>query len=384
MPWDYLSTKPLDVRFLCVAGYLEHRGLVTGKRLVDLNCGTARLLRYIPSTFDSYIANDLHQRPDSSPQGLSFVSVSDSEMPSRLAGNIDALLVFGFADSRFCNSSWESDTISDTITHLIRRHRPPALIIDVSVEYEKNFGVLSALLSKIDSYVIDHDIKIATTGQSGHAERRIVMLCPQASPYNVHRQPDESIHLYYLRRAIECVSEFRNPRVLKTDACNESHDYLPCSGGIALNLPSCAEVTVVEWDVAVIEAAKLRHPMLQLRHGDIRSLQDFTPGTFDVVLDLSTLDHIQPKDVHRALSSYQRVLKENGTLLLVFWASLNRDLITVGDCGEWNHGKQYYFEIDTIRETLKSLGFVLLTEDHVCVTGSEILDCLKCKLSNKT
>src|SRR4029077_6042497 len=44
MPWEYLSTKPLDVRFLFVAGYLEHRKMIMGKRLVDLNCGTARLL----------------------------------------------------------------------------------------------------------------------------------------------------------------------------------------------------------------------------------------------------------------------------------------------------------------------------------------------------
>jgi SAM-dependent methyltransferase len=385
MPWEYLSTKPLDVRFLFVAGYLEHRKMIMGKRLVDLNCGTARLLRYIPRTFATYVANDVHQQPDSTDPRLTFFQLTDFEMVERLRGqDVDVLMAFGLADARSCQSTWESTTSLDSFISLVRLHDPNTLVIETSVEYDKNFGTLTALLSELDPYEIDHDVVINTTGYGGHGQRRIIALRRRPRPYNAHRRPDESIHKYYLRRAVECVSEFRNPKVLKTDACNESHENLPIPGGIALNLPKGAEVVVVEWDVAAIQSAQTKHPELNLRHGDIRHLEGFANEGFDVVLDLSTLDHIQPKNVPKALGSYRRVLKRNGILLLVFWASLNRSLVTDGDSGKWSHGKQYYFDIDSVRNTLASLGFDLITEDHVHVNGDQILDCIKCRVSTKT
>jgi SAM-dependent methyltransferase len=381
MPWEYLSSKALDVRFLFAAGYLENRRMIAGKRLVDLNCGTARLLRFIPHTFASYTANDVHQHPDSEAPGLRFLPVPDSGMPDQLSGEqIDALMIFGLANARVCKSAWESATSLDTVTTLVRRHHPQVLLLEASVEYERNFGVLKALTEDLDAYEIDHDLTIGSTGQSGHAQRRIVALHPKIMPYNAHRRRNEPIHQYYLRRAIECVSEYERPQVLKTDACNESHDYLPGPGGIALNLPQNAQTVLVEYDISVIKAARLKHPGLDLRQGDIRDLREFEDNCFDVVLDLSTLDHIQPRHVPAALRSYRRVLKPGGALLLVFWASLNQQLVVQGDNGEWSHGRQYYFDIDSIRNTLVALGFVLVSEDHVYVNGNEILDCIKCRL----
>src|SRR5688572_3959767 len=256
MPWDYLSSKPLDVRFLFVAGYLQHRELIAGKRLVDLNCGTARLLRYIPHTFARYSANDIHQQPESGGPNLKFFPLADFEMADRLRDeDIDVLMLFGTTDGRLCSSSWESSTSLDSFLRLVRQHYPGALIIEGSAEYDRNFGAIGALLRELDAYEIDHDVSINTTGQDGHAKRRILALTPRSTPYNAHRRPSESIHDYYLRRSIECVAVFRNPRVLKTDACNESHDNLPIPGGIALNLPKKAAVVVVEWDATVAEAA---------------------------------------------------------------------------------------------------------------------------------
>jgi SAM-dependent methyltransferase len=385
MPWEYLSSKPLDVRFLFVAGYLEHRGMVAGKRLVDLNCGTARLLHYIPHTFRLYIANDIHQKPDSNEPKLKFFHLPDFEMPERLGEeSVDVLMIFGFADGRLCKSGWESRTSLDSFVALAREHHPDCLIVETSVEYDKNFGAVDALLRELDSYEIDHDTIIKTTGHGGHSQRRIITLAPRPRPYNVHRRAGESIHEYYLRRAVECVTEFRNPKVLKTDACNESHENLPIPGGIALNLPKKASVVIVEWDADVIQAAKEKHPELDLRQGDICNLGGLASDAFDVVLDLSTLDHIQPKEVKKALDSYRRVLKKNGTLLVIFWVSLNKELIVEGDRGVWSHGRQYYFDIGAVRETLAALEFDLITEDHVYVNGNQILDCIKCKLSTKT
>jgi methyltransferase family protein len=384
MPWEYLSSKPLDVRFLFVAGYLQHRDLIAGKRLVDLNCGTVRLLRYIPHTFARYLANDIHQQPEGVDPNLKFFPVADFEMVDRLRDEeIDVLMLFGTTDGRLCGSSWESRTSIDAFLALVRQHYPGTLIIEGSAEYDRNFGAIGALVGALDPYEIDHDVTINTTGQDGHGKRRIACLTPRTKPYNVHRRPSESIHEYYLRRSIECVSEFKNPRVLKTDACNESHDNLPVPGGIALNLPKEAAVMVLEWDEAVIAAARSAHPELEVRRGDIRTLADIPGGAFDVLLDLSTLDHIQPRDVPRALASYRRVLRENGILLLVFWASVDPRLIAEGDAGEWSHGRQYYFDIDFVRNTLAALQFELISEDHVYVSGTQILDCIKCRASSR-
>lgn len=385
MPWEYLSTKPLDARFLFVAGYLEHRGMIAGKRLVDLNCGTARLLRYIPHTFASFVGNDIHQRPDTANRQLTFFPLADSEMPERLRDEkVDVLMLFGLTDGRSCGSNWESSTSLASFVSLVRLHHPKTLILEGSVEYDRNFGAIGALLRELDSYEIDHDVTLSATGHGGHGQRRIIALTPRPRPYNAHRRAGESIHDYYLRRAVECVAEFKNPTVLKTDACNESHENLPIPGGIALNLPREAEVVVVEWDAAVIQAAQTRHPELDVRHGDICRLEGLANDAFDVVLDLSTLDHIQPGKVRSALGSYRRVLKKNGILLVVFWASLNTRLVAEGDSGEWSHGRQYYFNIDLVRDTLVSLGFELISEDHVYVNGDEILDCIKCRAGAKT
>src|SRR5437879_4216974 len=122
MPWEYLSSKPLDARFIFVAGYLQHRDMIAGKRLVDLNCGTARLLRYIPRTFAAYVGNDIHQKPDSADPRLTFCQLADYEMVERLGGEgVDVLMVFGLADARSCQSDWESKTTLDSFIALVRR-----------------------------------------------------------------------------------------------------------------------------------------------------------------------------------------------------------------------------------------------------------------------
>jgi len=111
MPWEYLSSKPLDVRFLFAAGYLQCHRLIEGMQLVDLNCGTARLLHYIPHNFRSYTGNDIHQKPGIEVPQFKFWQLPDAEMPGRLRGeHIDVLMAFGLADARSCKSRWESGT----------------------------------------------------------------------------------------------------------------------------------------------------------------------------------------------------------------------------------------------------------------------------------
>jgi len=107
------------------------------------------------------------------------------------------------------------------------------------------------------------------------------------------------------------------PRVLKTDLWNE------CLGGnrdIVHHLQETTGCTVVAVDVALSICAQGRAlvPRAYVVQADIRALP-FRSGSFDAVLDLSTLDHLQDSAVAEAIGEYRRVLRRAGVLLLVFW-----------------------------------------------------------------
>lgn len=176
MPWDYLNTTDLDARFLTAAGYLATG--VRGKHLVELNCGTARLLHYLPATFARYTANDIHQQPDSRPPGLRFFRVPDDEMPAKLLQRpVDILMCFGLADGRKADPEWESSTLSQTFRELAKSHKPALLLLEASCAYNRITRVLDRLLPKLDGYQTLHDVEICSKlTDFKHASRRLVIL----------------------------------------------------------------------------------------------------------------------------------------------------------------------------------------------------------------
>jgi len=130
-----------------------------------------------------------------------------------------------------------------------------------------------------------------------------------------------------------------NARVLKTDAYNESTGREPISG-VA---PGC---TVLELYGKVCREAKARCPGLHVVPGDIRSMP-FPDASFDVILDLSTIDHIP--DPARAFDEYRRVLVPGGMLLVVAWINLD-DATRFGRSGYG--GTQYFFDYRTFRAAI--------------------------------
>lgn len=147
------------------------------------------------------------------------------------------------------------------------------------------------------------------------------------------------IQKYYLERALANTKP--GLRVLKTDAFNEAHG-LPVPGGIAGALLDC-ETTVVEKDPGVAAAVP------NCKIGDIRNIRDyFSERYFDVVLDLSTLDHIPTADALKAIRQYAHVLKDlSGRLILFAWCSINAD-----DIQNSPFHDQYYLDPVRIRRTL--------------------------------
>lgn len=101
--------------------------------------------------------------------------------------------------------------------------------------------------------------------------------------------------------------------ILKTDAFNEANGR-PVEGGIAANIKG--KIHIIEIRPEYVGRAQLIGGLTVSRQ-DIRDIK-YGAGTFDVVLDFSTIDHV--RDWKGVLKQYARVLKPGGTLSLVYWA----------------------------------------------------------------
>jgi SAM-dependent methyltransferase len=122
--------------------------------------------------------------------------------------------------------------------------------------------------------------------------------------------------------------------ILKCDLFNETvSDH--CSLG---NVGWHGRVVYVEYQVGLCTKAKLFVPPPQrLVCGDIRHLP-FRSGLFTCVADLSTIDHVPPKQGPAVLQEYRRVLSPRGRLLLVAWCSEAEEPLPQ----PWQPGNQYY------------------------------------------
>ena len=153
------------------------------------------------------------------------------------------------------------------------------------------------------------------------------------------------VYQYYLLESqriidFECA---RRINVLKTDLHNEANAR-PYVGGILGHLKRINEAYSVEIQEEVKEKALgiLNHKkrsVILLKSGDVRSLTSENE-TFELILDLSTLDHIHPAETGRVLSEYERVLKPGGKLLLMVW--VNSENYDVGVDDE-NQGPEHQF-----------------------------------------
>jgi SAM-dependent methyltransferase len=83
---------------------------------------------------------------------------------------------------------------------------------------------------------------------------------------------------------------------------------------------------------------------------------EYGASKFDVILDLSTIDHIHPKDIENVLRKYKRWLKRTGTLWLVVW--LNQHVRWRDVPIDANPSHQYYFEKRDFEAMMEASGFL--------------------------
>jgi ubiquinone/menaquinone biosynthesis C-methylase UbiE len=161
----------------------------------------------------------------------------------------------------------------------------------------------------------------------------------------------EEIFEFYLSESQRVVDMHKDKIkiVLKTDLFNEEQGT-PIKGGIMANLKAC-NVVGIEYQEDRVETAKKVLPECanQMAVGDIRKLP-FPEEIFDIVIDLSTIDHIKTKELPVALKEYHRVLTSGGYVLLIAWT----DKITLQEA-DWDPNNQYFFKRQTLNDAFKNL-----------------------------
>ncbi len=145
------------------------------------------------------------------------------------------------------------------------------------------------------------------------------------------------IHKEYQRIAAALVSG--DERVLKTDCWNEAETDYP----IATILRNCV---CVEIDPARVQLARSKHSNCDVRIGSITHLT-FPDGTFDKVLDFSTIDHVL--DYETVLDEYRRILRPGGKAVVVVWLNSHETFATDTRWG----GAQFYFSRSDFERSLK-------------------------------
>lgn len=104
----------------------------------------------------------------------------------------------------------------------------------------------------------------------------------------------------------------------------------------------------------------------RLKVGD-RKNRIFRKSEFDIVLSLSTLDHLPKNEILQALNSINFELKKGGTLILSLNNSRNIMFYVIHKLDSLARLKfpSYFYSIAETKEALANAGFTILDEDYV-------------------
>lgn len=157
-------------------------------------------------------------------------------------------------------------------------------------------------------------------------------------------------------------------RILKTDLWNEGvepqRDILGRCQRIRVN---GMDLEFYGIDVS-IETCKMARSNLPCKVNIMEAITislPFYPSSFNVLLDISTIDHVPPAHIPDVLEEYRQVLSENGILMLVFDSGVNflcemyHRFYLRGLYPEWT------LIPSLVKRILKELGFEILRE-HGC------------------
>jgi len=173
------------------------------------------------------------------------------------------------------------------------------------------------------------------------------------------------------------VSTNRRVCLLKVDLWNEGIEVERDVLGL-YERSSLFDLFGIDISNFVCSSAKRRLKNVHIIQTDIRKLP-FRDGSFDIILDLSTLDHIPLSQVQDVLSEYSRVLKKKGVLVLIFWyVSLLRrfifKLLKIKNYEDRAINGQYFFPLDLIKGIMRSYFYII---EEYCIGSLLNLNAVK-------
>ncbi len=111
-----------------------------------------------------------------------------------------------------------------------------------------------------------------------------------------------------------------------------------------------------------VTLANSKLPFIKFSIGNILKLK-FDSNTYDYVVSLEVLEHIQPSNLPRALSELGRVLKKNGKLIIS--VPLNEGLEELVSNGKNPNGHVRVYTPELIKAELRMNGFRIISEQYL-------------------
>ena len=170
----------------------------------------------------------------------------------------------------------------------------------------------------------------------------------------------KGVYDYYLSRSQKLVNDFDSPVVLKTDCYNEAEVHL-LNHSIVKKVFGYKGMHLIDCNSDFIKAADKKigeRKNVVIMNGDIRFLP-YKRDSFDLILDLSTIDHVPSSDLGLVFCGYNKVLKGDGVALIISWLS-KKDEVQ----GDWKPENQYYHFVDYFESELKK-RFVVLNKEEL-------------------
>ncbi len=170
---------------------------------------------------------------------------------------------------------------------------------------------------------------------------------------NIQDWTNQYIKTFYqllVNRALGQIEPPQNPRILKVDLWNEGVE----TSRDILGSFTTEDVVGFDFSKTICRLAKRRLKTSNMAQATCHSLP-FASGRFDLVLDLSTIDHVPFSDVSLIFNEYYRVLNPGGLLAVAFWRQnvVTKYFIHAPD-------GQFYFDEKKVAQELKNNGFQII------------------------
>jgi hypothetical protein len=179
MALEYLDTPELDPRLLVIAGYLAKR--ISGKCIADINCGSSRILKYLPETYLKYNGNDTNTIGRKIGEKTYISRETDQEFVQNIKNSpVDILLLLGHGAGHLGTSVLESQTLTASVIQIIKDHKPEIIVLEACSIYAERYKVLDEIVNeskRIAEYKITQSISVRSKStDNGLAQRDIIIL----------------------------------------------------------------------------------------------------------------------------------------------------------------------------------------------------------------